>query len=130
MSESEAGQIGIAEIGNTIPQPPRLRGDPVSDLQAMNAWVGDLHRTLAREANVVGTQRSILVVVNLLLRRVATLEAAVSELLPVAAKVKVESEQFDDLPYMPGTVSGTYVGAELAAAYDKINQIIAILRNP
>ena len=127
---SETGKIGVAEIGNTIPQPPRLRGDPVADLQAMNAWVGDLHRTLAREANVVGTQRNLLVVVNLLVQRVVALEATVGKLLPVAAKVTTEAGQFDNLPYMPGTVSGTYAAAELAAAYDRINQIIAILRNP
>lgn len=117
MSETaEAPYAATPETGNTIPPPPRLRGVPQDDLQAVQAWVADLHRTLVREANIIGTLRVLLDRVNDLDARLRARET--------------ETTQFDGLAFMPGSVSGTYVGAELAAAYDKINQIIAILRSP
>lgn len=69
------GDVTIATGGNTIPQPPRLRGAPEEDIQTVQAWVADLHRILAIENNVVGTQRAILEALNRLLGRIAVVEA-------------------------------------------------------
>lgn len=110
----------IAETGNTIPAPPRQQGTPDVDLLSVNAWVGDLHRTLVRESNVVGTQRALIEAIN------AVREA----LLQVDQQLTALRASFDALAYMPGTVSGTYTASELAAAYDKLNAIIAALRTP
>lgn len=136
--------LTIASTGNTIPEPPRLSGNSTDDMQAMQAWVGDLHRILAREANVVGTQKAIIDAINALSAAVVVLTERVAQLESFAQDVNTalitlderldvhdaDTVLFNGLAFMPGSVSGTYTPGELAAAYDKINMIIAILRNP
>ena len=120
VTEDDLPIAARAEGGNTIPSPPRLQGKAEDDILAMQAWVGDLHRTLAREANVVGTQKDLIDAIN----------AQRDALLALDARLASVEAAFNALALMPASVSGTYVGAELAAAYDKINEIIRILRNP
>lgn len=86
----------VATTGNTVLQPPRRTGNGAEDLYALFDYVGDLHRHLIVQANIVGTIRA--------------LEARLDAIGQIAAA--------------PAEASATYTAAELTAAFQRINAIV------
>lgn len=111
----------VAETGNTIPSPPRLNGSWDEDYGAIVEWMNQLFQAIAVEANLTGTQAE-------LSDRVAALEAENTSLKERVVALEDAVSGIAGLDYMTGTVSASYVPAELAAAWNKINDIIAQAR--
>ena len=107
----------VAETGNTIPPPPRLRGSWDVDYGAIVEWLNQIYQVIGIEQNVTGTQTE-------LLARVAELETANADLTARTGVLEEAVQGIAGLEYLPGPVSGTYDPADLTDAFNKVNAII------
>jgi hypothetical protein len=109
--------VETSPSGNTLLRPPRRSGSEKEDVDALFDWLTDLFSALVLEQNTIGGVQALDLAVTNLQERVKALEARIA-----AAEARLAA--IGNLSFMPGTVSGTYVGGELAQAYTRLNQII------
>lgn len=107
----------VAETGNTLPPPPRLRGSWDVDYGAIVEWLNQVYQVLGVEANVTGTQDD-------LTAQVAALGEANTALTARVAVLENAVQGIAGLDYLVGPISGTYDPTQLTDAFNKVNAII------
>ncbi len=107
----------VAETGNLIPPPPRLRGSWDVDYGSIVEWLNQIYQVIGVESNLTGTQAE-------LGERVAALEAENTTLTNRVAVLEEAVQGIAGLDYLVGPISGTYDPAQLTDAFNKVNAII------
>jgi hypothetical protein len=106
-STATTAQTSTTRTGNTLQPPPRLTGNVSQDVAILNSYVADLYRSLALEADIVGTQETTT-------NNVTTVTNQVTDLSTTVTQV--------------GRTYDSRAAAEAAAAAGEIPAIVTAIR--
>jgi hypothetical protein len=89
-STTSTAQTSTARVGNTLQPPPRLTGNVSQDVAILNSYIGDLYRSLALEADIVGTQETTTNNVSNVTNQVTQIGADVDEVYDILDGIGVQ----------------------------------------